>query len=183
MHSCDPFTRLPSKEHPVRKVEYKPSPSAPKIVQQSRSRSLCNTYLIYSRDLNKVFATPTHAVSYLWKHCAIFCPAKPDEIHATDCSIDVKLDCKIQSTMISQAKRREVNEMRMRLRWMCGVTKKDKIWNEHVRGSVKVAPVTKKITEGRLRWYGHCVKRRDEGDMLRRMVDAPVPGKRWRVWG
>ena len=36
--------------------------------------------------------------------------------------------------------------MRM-LRWMCGVTKKDKIRNEHVRGSVKVAPVTYKITE------------------------------------
>ena len=137
---------------------------------------LCNTYLIYSRDLNKVFATPTHVVSYLWKHCAIFCP---DEIHATDCSIEVKLGCKIQSTMISQERRLEVNEVRM-LRWMCGVTKKDKIRNDHVRGWVKVAPVTKKITEGRLMWYGHCVKRRDEGDMLKRMVDAPVPGKSWR---
>ena len=37
-----------------------------------------------------------------------------------------------------------VNEMRM-LRWMCGVTKKSKTRNEHVRGSVKVAQVTKKI--------------------------------------
>ena len=47
-----------------------------------------------------------------------------------------------------------------------------------MRGSVKVAQVTKKITEKRLKWYGH-VKRRDE-DVLRRMVDAPVPGKRRR---
>ena len=39
--------------------------------------------------------------------------------------------------------------MRM-LRWMCAVTKKDKIRNEHVKGSVKVAPVTRKITEKRL---------------------------------
>ena len=38
-----------------------------------------------------------------------------------------------------------MNEMRM-LRWMCGVTKKDNIRNEHVRASVKVTPVTKKIT-------------------------------------
>ena len=49
--------------------------------------------------------------------------------------------------------------MRM-LRWMCGVTEKDRIRNEHVRGSVKVA--TKKMTERRPKWYGH-VKRRDEG--------------------
>ena len=42
-----------------------------------------------------------------------------------------------------------------------------------------MAPVTKKITEKRLKWYGH-VKGRDEGHVLRRMLDAPVPGKRRR---
>ena len=60
-----------------------------------------------------------------------------------------------------------------------GVTKKDKIRNKHARGSVNVAPVTKKMTEKRLKWYGH-VKRRDEGYMLRRMLDALLPGKRRR---
>ena len=55
--------------------------------------------------------------------------------------------------------------MRM-LRWMCGVTKKDKIRNDHVGGSVKVALVTKKITEKRLNWYGRG-KRRGEGHVLR----------------
>ena len=64
---------------------------------------------------------------------------------------------------------------------MYGVMKKDTIRNEHVRGSVKVAPGTKKITEERLKWHGH-VKRRDEGHVLslRRMIDAPLPGKRHR---
>ena len=56
--------------------------------------------------------------------------------------------------------------MRM-LRW------KGKIRNEHVRGSVIVAPVRKKITEKRVKWYRH-VKRREEGHVLRRMLDAPV---------
>ena len=60
-----------------------------------------------------------------------------------------------------------------------GVTKKHNIRNEHARGSVKIAPVTKRITEKRLKWYGR-VKRRDEGHMRRRMLDAPVPGKRQR---
>ena len=63
---------------------------------------------------------------------------------------------------------------------MCGVTTKDKIRNEHVRGSVKVAPVTKKITEKRLKWYGR-IKRRGEGHILKRMLDVPVPGKRQTV--
>ena len=72
----------------------------------------------------------------------------------------------------------EVNDMRT-LRWTCGVTKKDKIRNEHVRGSVKVASLTKKIAERRLKRYEH-VKRREEGHVLRRMLDAPVPGKRRR---
>ena len=78
------------------------------------------------------------------------------------------------ATMKRQEKRLEVNETRM-LRWMGGVTKKDKIRNEHVTGSVKVAPVTKQITEKRLKWYGR-VKRREERYVLRR----PVRGKRRR---
>ena len=81
-------------------------------------------------------------------------------------------------TTNNQEKGLDVNEIRM-LRWMCRVTEKDKIRNEHVRGSVKVALVTKKITEKRLTWYAH-VKKTDEGHMVRRMLDALVPGKRQR---
>ena len=40
--------------------------------------------------------------------------------------------------------------------------------------------MTKKITEKRLKWYGH-VKKRNEGFILIRMSDAPLPGKRWRA--
>ena len=47
------------------------------------------------------------------------------------------------ATKKSQERRLEVNEMRM-LRWMYGVTKKDKIRNDPVGGSIKVAPLTKR---------------------------------------
>ena len=57
------------------------------------------------------------------------------------------------------------------------VWKKDRIRNGHVRESLKVAPVTKKITEKRLNWYTDMSKRRDEGHVLRRMLDTPVGRK------
>ena len=56
---------------------------------------------------------------------------------------------------------------------MCGVTKKIKIRKDNMRVSVKVAPVTKNIPEKRLKWYGH-LKRRNEGHVLRIMLDGPV---------
>jgi hypothetical protein len=37
-----------------------------------------------------------------------------------------------------------IAEMRM-LRWMCGVPRMDKVRNEYIRGSLKVAPITKKL--------------------------------------
>ena len=46
--------------------------------------------------------------------------------------------------------RLEVNEMRM-LRWMCGVTRRVKIRNEHIREITRVVQACKKITEKRLR--------------------------------
>ena len=46
---------------------------------------------------------------------------------------------------------------------MCGVTEKHKIRNKHVRGPVKVAPVTKKITYKRLKWYVNMLKQRKKG--------------------
>ena len=48
--------------------------------------------------------------------------------------------------------------MRM-LRWMCGVTKLDKIRNERIRGTTKMGEITKKVQERRLKWYGHVMRR------------------------
>ena len=60
----------------------------------------------------------------------------------------------------AQEKRMEVAEMRM-LRCMCGVTRLDRIKNDYIRGTVKVAEVTKKMQERSLQWYGHVIRREE----------------------
>ena len=52
-------------------------------------------------------------------------------------------------------------EMKM-LRFAMGVTRKDKIRNEHIRSTVKVQQLGMKMREGRLRWYGHIMRRDQE---------------------
>ena len=51
--------------------------------------------------------------------------------------------------------------MRM-LRWMCIVTRRDTIRNEHIRGTTRVVQASKKITEKRLKWYGHGRRMKEE---------------------
>ena len=75
-------------------------------------------------------------------------------------------------------------EMRM-LRWAGGVTMLDKVRNTHIRGSFGVAPINEKITESRLRWYGH-IMRRPEDNMMRRAMNietnARRPGRPLTTW-
>ena len=77
-----------------------------------------------------------------------------------------------------QERKIDVAEMRM-LRWMCGVTKLDKIRNVHIRGTVKVVEASSKAQEKRLQWYGH-VKRRDEEYVGVRTMRMEVAGRRRR---
>jgi len=65
------------------------------------------------------------------------------------------------------------------LRWMCGVTRLDKIRNERIRGTTKVVEVSKKVQERRLQWYGH-VKRRDDQYIGNRVLGMEVDGRRKR---
>ncbi|PHU01184.1 Tyrosine aminotransferase [Capsicum chinense] len=64
----------------------------------------------------------------------------------------------------SHVKKLKVAEMRM-LRWMCGLTRGDKVRNETVREKVGVASVEDKMRKVRLRWFGH---------VMRRGTNAPV---------
>ena len=65
------------------------------------------------------------------------------------------------------------------LRFAMGVTRKDKITNENIRSTVKVEQLGMKMREGRLRWYGH-VMRRDQEYVGRKMMEMELPGKRRR---
>ena len=55
-------------------------------------------------------------------------------------------------------KRLAVQEMRM-LRWMNGITRRDKVENRYVWGSMKVTNFKDRIIESRLRWAGHVWRR------------------------
>ena len=72
----------------------------------------------------------------------------------------------------------EIAEMKM-LKFAIGVTRKDKIRNEYVRGTVMVEWLGMKMRERRLRWYGH-VMRKDQEYVGRKMMEMELPGKRKR---
>ena len=77
-----------------------------------------------------------------------------------------------------QMEKMEVAELKM-VRWVLGVTRKDKIRNEYVRETAKIAKLGDKVRNAGLRWYGH-VKRREEDYVGKRMIEMEVPGKRKR---
>ena len=78
-----------------------------------------------------------------------------------------------------QDARLEVNDMRM-LRLMCGVTRRDKIRNEHTKRDNKSGAGVQENYRKRLKWYGGYVRRMKEEHIVRRMLYVDIPGKRRR---
>ncbi|KAF3669880.1 putative pre-mRNA-processing factor 6-like [Capsicum annuum] len=76
----------------------------------------------------------------------------------------------------SHIQRMKVAEMRM-LRWMCGLTRGDRVRNETIREKVGVTSVECKMREARLRWFGH-VKRRGTDAPVRRCERLALDGFR-----
>jgi len=76
-----------------------------------------------------------------------------------------------------EEERLERTEMRM-LRWILGLTLRDKKRNDDIRRSLGVACITDKVREARLKWFGH-VQRREE-DCVRRILEADVCGQQSR---
>ncbi|XP_042082683.1 uncharacterized protein LOC121815479 [Haplochromis burtoni] len=68
-------------------------------------------------------------------------------------------------------------EMKM-LRWPLGLTRLDRARNEDVRKRWGVTPITDKMREARLRWYGHVV-RSDKNSITKTAQQLDLDGKRW----
>ena len=64
------------------------------------------------------------------------------------------------------------------LRWILGLTLKDRKRNDDIRRIIGVACITDKVREARLRWYGHIQRRED--DCVKRILEADVHGQRSR---
>ena len=77
-----------------------------------------------------------------------------------------------------QVGKMEVAELKM-VRWALGVTRKDKIRNEYVRGTAKIAKLGDKLRNARLCWYGH-VKRREEDYLGKGKMEMAEPGRKKR---
>ena len=48
------------------------------------------------------------------------------------------------------------------IRWMCGVSMKDRKTSEELRELVGVEPITTVIKRGWMRWYEHVMRKSDE---------------------
>ena len=75
-----------------------------------------------------------------------------------------------------QIEEMDVAKMKM-LRFAMGVTRKDWIQNEYIRGTVKVERLGIKMREGRMKCYGHVI-RRDQECVRRRVMKIELPGNR-----
>ena len=60
---------------------------------------------------------------------------------------------------------------------MCGISLKDRRTNEELRSLVGVEPITTSIRSGRLRWYGHVMRKGDE-DWVKKCMEYIVEGRR-----
>ena len=65
------------------------------------------------------------------------------------------------------------------VRWMCGVTLRDRKSSEELRKKLGIVSVSTMVTRSRLRWFGH-VERKDADDWVSACRKMVVAGERGR---
>ena len=97
----------------------------------------------------------------------------------------------VQCTMVYgsenwQVKAEDMNRLetteRMMIRWMCGVTLKEKIRSVDLLRRLDVMAVSDVVRRGRLRWFGH-VERMNADEWVNRCRSLDVHGQRGRGRG
>ena len=68
------------------------------------------------------------------------------------------------------------------IRWMYGVSARDIRTSEALRKLVGVEPITPVIRSGRLRWYGHVMRKSDEDWVKKRAEGRRPVGRPIRTW-
>ena len=63
------------------------------------------------------------------------------------------------------------------IRWMCGISLKDRMTNEELRRLVGVEPNTTVIRIGRLRWYVHVMRKSDK-DWVKKCMEFRIECRR-----
>ena len=75
---------------------------------------------------------------------------------------------------------RKLGTMEMKcLRRVVGCTLWDRRRNEDIRAEAKVAPITGKVKENRMRWFGHVCRKRED-DLVRQIWERKEEGRRGR---
>ena len=66
--------------------------------------------------------------------------------------------------------------MQQMIRWLCGVSMKDRKTSEELRELVGVEPITTVNKSGGLRWYEHVMRKSDE-DWVKKSMEYRVESK------
>ena len=68
---------------------------------------------------------------------------------------------------------------RMMVRWMCGVTLKNKLRSQDLLERLDIVGVAERVSRGRLRWFGH-VERKSDDDWVSKCRHIVIGGGRSR---
>jgi hypothetical protein len=66
------------------------------------------------------------------------------------------------------------------LRWICGNTRRDRVWNDDIRERLRVAPVEEKLVQHCLKWFGHIQRRPAEAQVRSGVIRQSSNEKRGR---
>ena len=76
---------------------------------------------------------------------------------------------------VEESQRLHRNEMSM-IRWMCGVTMRDRYHCEELQARVGIKPIVDVMHQRRLHWFSH-IERRDDNSWLKKVQILAVDGR------